>query len=381
MKKFVCLLCCCALLALGLALPGAGRILPYAGRTDAPQAYAGVIRLWVWEELSFLSPWMSRCCQRFQRAFPGVYVYTKWVSEAEMRLCATGEIPSPDAVIYPSGMLASSQGLAEIRSSQVYSALNGQDHALPVAMGGYLFCESITDTDKNGRVGALVCPEDTQHISYSAALIALCARYTDQESVVVRPGEGMDLGLITPAPTVSSKAPEKTTCLPAALARREDACRMMAQGEAEAILISRRGYSALDALSQAGRSVEYAVRTPGAPFTDQVYWFSVPQSENEERMQAAKELGYFLLKEECQNCVDLGGVFSVVRMPQVYDGASGMTALEQALADSALLTAPPFGDGWRETAKNLWARCFSGEIDAWEALSRLEYALYGKKQH
>ena len=365
MKRIFCALCCVLLLLLALALPGALRRLPSEGRRDAPREYAGVIRLWVWQGMRFGEGWLKVCCARYEKAHSGQYVQIRWVSEAEMRLAVTGEAGSPDAMLFPSGMVDSPAGLDALAAAEILPSLPQSPYALPVAMSGYVWCQGQSD-------GAVVCPEDSGQCAYSAALIAACARYEERPDAPLA-GEGMSLGLPTPESTRS--APRQQSYRPGALARRNDACALLAAGNCGAILIARPGYSALAALSGEGRAAAYTLSSPGAPFTDLIAWFSVPGGTNAARVAAAQALGAYLLAEECQAGLKQCGAFRVTPGPSLYDAASGMAGLEAALSSPALIAAPPFSSAWREAAPGLLDEFFRGRIDAWQAADALREAM------
>ena len=362
MRKWTRAACCALLCALGLSLPYALKDLPYAGRSPAESGFAGVIRLWAAQDIESGAGWLKACCALYEKKHPGVYVQIRWVSEADMRLAVSGETGAPDAILFPSGMLSGPEGLAEISAAAAtLPALPATPYALPVAMSGYLWCAGAASP-------AMACPEDSGRACYSAALLAACARYEDPDAPA-RAGDGMNIGLPTPQPTPAQRA--RSQYRPQALARRNDACALLAAGKCGAILISRPGYAALAALSDAGRAAEYTLSAPGVAFSDLIAWFSVPHGQNPARVEAARALGAFLLEEDCQSRLAQCGAFRAVPGEPLYDAASGMAALEAALSSPGLIAAPAFGSGWRTAAAGLLEDFLSGRMDAWEAVDRL----------
>ena len=358
MGKWARGICCAVLAAAVAATPVALRGLPAGDWAGEEAGYAGAVRLWVWRGFSAGEGWLRACAARFERANPGVYVHIAWKSEAEMGLCASGEIGRPDGALFPTGMLAEERGLIRLEAPEGLR-VETSPWALPVAMSGYLWCGGVEER-------AVVCPPDSDRRCYSAALLAACARREGQEAPR-KAGEGMNVGLPTAEPQQGEAVKASHTLL--ALAEEADAAGRLRRGEARAALLARGEWAGL----WEARGTEAGA--PGAPFTDLVAWYAVPEGSNPERTEAARAFGAFLLEEKSQAALTQWGAFRVTEGPALYEGDAVMSALEEALAGPELLLAPAFGDGWRAVAGELLEAFLRGGIDAWEGVERLRRTL------
>ena len=356
MKKWLCGACCILLAGAAALTPMALRDLPWRGDGEQESAYAGAVRLWAWQGLRGGAGWIDDCAARFQRANPGVYIHVDWRSEAEMKMCASGEIDPPDGALFPGGMLESAEGLAPI-SGREDTWIPPSPYALPVAMSGYLWCG-------DGGAANLVCPPDDDRRCYCAALLCACARRggtIDRRKA----GEGMDLGLSTPPPRQEEK--EKVSFALSALARTEDAAALLHARRAEAAMLTRRDWARMPSRPDA--------RAVGEPFTDLVVWYAAPQGPNPGRMDAARAFGSFLLTDACQSRLTAWGLVPTARGLSLYAADPAMGSLEQSLSSPDLITPPPFSNAWHRTAQRLWDLCLAGQLDPWDGVERLREAM------
>lgn len=169
------------------------------------ETWSGVLRVWVAEDagMSGLTGWLNACAPAVEKANNGVYISIRQVSNEAIANYLTTGINPPDIIIYPSGLMNSTEGLDIITAAYpLRRGLSASPYAVPVLTGARFW---IYDT---GAYPAL--PVDMYEVSAACRegdLNALTALSTGLRPVEgeTRALPGVDLGLggtveATPAP-------------------------------------------------------------------------------------------------------------------------------------------------------------------------------------
>ena len=316
MKKLRTAFC---LAVLGFCLPGiilSAKKLP-ADKSDLIEkkyaGWSGVLTIRAFEGWSDGDggAWIRRCAAAFEKTHPGVYIEIK--SAEPDRLPDPGDgVRPPDMILFPPGLLSSTEGLAPLDVPAVRPELvgAGQGFAAPVAMAGYGWAvnESASGAD---------APADEPYRRWSRA----AEGGPDlRRNIEVIP-QGIDLGL--PA-SASSAAP---------LSRFID-------GTLGAVCVTRTELQRLVRLADQGRGPDWSFAA-GSHWTDQVLYLSALAGGGE-REELSREFIAYLLTPDCQQQLVHAGLFSVLDVPAGYTRGSAMAQLENALLRPGLTTPPAF---------------------------------------
>ncbi len=373
MRRMGKICCFLALPAVFLCFLSVLRLFPFP-RSDAlakrRQAWAGVLRLWVCEDLpcGTLDAWLNEASSAFERRNDGVYVQLTTVSRAAAANFAAQENP-PDMLLLPPSLLDTPDGLLN-RSGE---------YLTPVAMGGYAWAinraklPSLSPED-----AAMQIPPDSESASYSAALAAmLCGDEVSSGDAPRESRYGVDLGL----PDAADRPPATS----APIARKElhpadgsqvdeNAFRSFTRGEAAVTLVSQRELLRLSALADSGRAPDFAVICTGFAFTDRLALFAVvdlPRDDLRARQEMCEKFLAFLLDDARQARLSRVGCFRAVPGAALYAASSVLAPLERALTDAAPLFPPFFTNEWRAQAQTEAGELLHGAGDAEGSLRRI----------
>jgi len=316
MKKLRTVVCLTIIL---LSLPGiylSAHRLPLKTGDLISEKYAGwsgVLRIRAfegWTGGDAASGWIRRCAAAFEKSHPGVYIEIK-SSEPDRLLCADGVLP-PDMILFPPGLLSSTDSLAPLAALPVRSDLLGcgQGFAAPVAIGGYGWAV-------NESASGQASPADEPYRIWSRA--ARTGPDLQGEIELVSPG--VDLGL------------------PASASGTDPLTRFI-NGELGAVCVTQREIQRLNRLSDQGRGPEWTF-APGENWTDQILYLSALRSGGE-REQLSLEFIAHLLTPECQRELVRVGLFTVLDFPTGYSGGGALGRMDAALLRPGLTQPPAF---------------------------------------
>lgn len=393
MKWAIRILAWAALAALLVAAPGLIARLPSTSEGLVAQSYAqwsGVLRLWVhtgWTPgAGSFTAWLNTCIAKFEKRNPGVYVQVQPMTQAMAASFASGSNP-PDAMLIAPGLLTSPAGLLSLPESEGVRAdlqgvglCEGVRYAQIVAMGGYAWALNaayLGEAPLNwGELAErpeaparsklypfwMQSPRDAPFLSWSAALLSLCAdRIVSEEGPApVRAGEGIDLGLVDaePTPTPAPAQLLRVDCqlpllLPDDFRAEESAYADFTAGRAAAIPVTQREIRRLQLLSDTGKGPEWTIEAVGDNFTDQLALFCVvdlPKNNLDERQELCVKLMRHLLADESQQALATVRALRVTNGAPLYSQQRGMAQLEAAYMNG-LQTVDAFDSSWRDQRK------------------------------
>ena len=370
MRRVGKICCFLALPAVFLCFFSVRRLFPFP-RGDAltarRQAWAGVLRLWVCENLpcGTLDAWLNEASSAFERRNDGVYVQITTVSRASATDFAAAENP-PDMLLLPPSLLDTPDGLLN-RSGE---------YLTPVAMGGYAWAINRAMLPGLSPEGApMRIPADSETASYSAALAALlCGDEAASGDVRRESRYGVDLGLpdASNRPSATAASLVRRELLPADGSQAdENALRSFTRGEAAVTLVSQRELLRLSALADSGRAPDFAVVCTGYAFTDRLALFAavdLPRDDLAARQALCEEFLALLLDDARQAQLNRVGCFRVTPGAALYATSSPLAPLERALTDAQPLFPPFFTSEWRARAQDVAQALLSGSGGAEDAL-------------
>ena len=373
MRRVGKICCFLALSAVFLCFLSVRRLFPFPrgdALTERQQAWAGVLRLWVCEELpcGTLDAWLNEASAAFERRNDGVYVQITTVSRASAADFAAAENP-PDMLLLPPSLLDTPDGLLN-RSGE---------YLTPVAMGGYAWAVNRAKLPDLSPEGApMRIPMDTETASYSAALAALlCGDEAASGDTRRESRYGVDLGLpdASPHPAESSAPLVRKELRPADGSQAdENAFRGFTRGETAVTLVSQRELLRLSALADSGRAPDFAVVCTGRAFTDRLALFAavdLPRDDLSARQALCEKFLAFLLDDARQAKLSRVGCFRVTPGAALYAASSPLAPLERALTDAEPLFPPFFTREWRARAQAEAKALLSGAGGAEGALRRI----------
>lgn len=404
LRSALCLLC---LLLLIPVLSLSRRMLPLDTRPLVEEKYAGwsgVLNLWIYEGWPCgsqnLSPWLNPCITAFEKAHPGVYVQPQFVDAGAITTINESGILPPDMLLFPPDLLATPEGLMSLAvPHELRPALrrcgvwDGITHAVPVAMGGYLWAwnsdliDAIPDSWR-GAEAVLSVPAPESWRRWDAALLALCSgRYAPPDpDAVPKPtpsvvGE-MDLGLEGEAASAPTPSPEPrqgamlSRRLPAGFRYDEDAWRHFINGESAAMPVTQREIRKLQALLEQGKGPQWQLSSGDNAFTDQLLALSiVDRTENADRKKLCAEFLAWLLSDACQSTLYRASIFAVTDAPSGYGPSDPLALMDRALRDPGLSVPGIFDGQWVSGAEAIVRKFISDLEDAPVLWTRLRNVL------
>ncbi len=406
MRKLRSALCLLCLMLLIPVLSLSRRILPLDTHPLVEEKYAGwsgVLNLWIYEGWpcggGSLSSWLNPCILAFEKAHPGVYVQPQFVDAGAITTINESGILPPDMLLFPPNLLATPEGLMSLAAPhELRPALrhcgewNGITHAVPVAMGGYLWAwnigliDAIPDSWRNADA-VLSVPAPQSWRRWDTALLALCSgRYTPPDpnaapnstpSVV---GE-VDLGLSVDSTLVPTPSPEPrqgamlSRHLPAGFRYDEDAWRHFINGESTAMPVTQREIRRLQSLLEQGKGPQWQLGPGDNAFTDQLLALAIVDlTENADRKKLCADFLAWLLSDACQSTLYRASIFGVTDAPSGYGPSDPLVVMDRALRDPGLSVPGIFDGQWVSGAEAIVRKFISDSEDAptlWTQLRRL----------
>ena len=385
----LCALCLALLIPLLLR---ARQVLPMDTHPLVAEKYAGwsgVLRLWVFEGwqsgAGSVSAWLNGCIARFEKRNPGVYIQPTFVDAGALAGMNDSGIARPDMILFPPTLLDAPAGLAAISPPEGLRAgldrvglWHGQNYAVPVALGGYMWAWNATRADglpsdwSDGGADALAAPPPEAFQRWDAALLTLCAGLPHATDVPSGEGDalpGLDLGLggigATPAPAPTADAPAPPCRLPEGFQWDGDAWRRFINGEVSAIPLTQREVRRLQALSAQGKGPDWRLTAGGIPFTDQLLALGIcVRGGNDPRPTLCEAFLALLLSENCQGELHRAGAFAVTGASSGYDRGDPLAALDEALRSGAVIAPNLFDKSWGEYASGIVREFISEDGDA-----------------
>ena len=144
MRRAISILCTLLLIALLALFCSIRAQLP--GDTSALvqekyDAWSGVLRLWIFEGWNAnATGWINRAAASFETMHAGVYMQARKVDAQALRAFSSGDINPPDMILFPPGLLDSSDGLRDLGALPALRdglAACADGYAVPVLMGAY----------------------------------------------------------------------------------------------------------------------------------------------------------------------------------------------------------------------------------------------------
>lgn len=355
--------------------------------------WAGVLRFWVsegWQPgYGSYTPWLNDRVAAFEKRNPGVYIQVTPVSREVLAQFDGGDLNPPDLLLFSPGAVTSAESLCALDMPDALrddlrdaGISNDALHAVPVAMGGYIWVYNrrylsdipddwrslgeIAPKNKKDTVHWLNWPADSASLNWSSSLLALFYDRVQMEQAEgapkTSPGGGLDFGLPVPTPdpaaqrevevrqiTVPCFLPE---ALPEDFRTAESVYSQFTRGQIAAMPATQREIRRLQVLSEDGRAPDWAAQSTGQVFTDQLAMMAVvdaPKSDGEARRAVAKKFLAHLLSEESQAALTSIRALPVIFTGTLYAGQSGMQQLEEAYS-RPVTTVNAFDLSWRESA-------------------------------
>ena len=365
MRKAGSVLCILLAVAVVLAAVRLAPALPGNARTYIERKYAGwngVLHAWVYEGdgcgASSLLGWLRNCAAAFEKAHPGVYIEFEQVSAEKILFLNSAKL-KPDLIFFPPGLLSTPDGLMEIEDDLLRAELRGLGggHALPVAMGGYIWA-----VNPDAQLQADALPEDTVPGKYSAAAICLLQDGGETEAPV--PEYELDIGL--PA---SAQFDE--------IIIDKDAFARFRNGELRRVVVSQRELAKLIAQRNEGKGVNWQVEGGGDyVYTDQFLYGAVLKNNTQDGQARAALCGEFLhslLDDEMQKQLAGRGAFPVTEL-WAHAGGSAPAALEAQLRRGSLIAPACFSEYWNTDPAAIVRDFTRGSFSQAEAVRRLMLA-------
>ena len=330
--------------------------------------WSGVLRLWIYEGWEAgATTWLNRAISTFEKEHEGVYIQARKVDAEALRAFASSGVNPPDMILFPPGLLDSSEGLAavgELPALRAELAACADGYAAPVLMGGYAWVYDRQALEgAPGEEDAAACAPAGAYSSPPAAYMLLSTGKREAEMELEAPG--LDLGL--PASAEVGKASPVNG----------DAYGAFTRGEVPALVATQADVRRLTALAETGRGPDWTAAATGeAMLADQLLLLGIvdwPREDIAGRQALCREFLLHLLDAETQATLDTCGALPVIEGLSVYGGENGYAALEAA-ASLPLLIPPVFGGEGREALAAVSEAFFRGEIDAAEGLARLRAA-------
>ena len=206
MRKALTVLCALITAALFPIAELISRGLPADTGSYVEQKYAGwngVLQAWVccaWNPGGSFISWLNGCAADFERAHNGVYIEFTPVDEAAMREMMEGKLRRPELIFFSPGILTDSDGLNALETpGNLRMDLRLNNHALPVAMGGYIWVynTALADgTPVRNKALPLTSLTDGGGRSFAPALIALLSAYDSRGEISLMRLIGVSMGRI-----------------------------------------------------------------------------------------------------------------------------------------------------------------------------------------
>lgn len=381
MRKALTVLCALIAAALFPIAALISRGLPADTGSYVEQKYAGwngVLQAWVccaWNPGGSFISWLNGCAADFERAHNGVYIEFTPVDETSMREMMEGKLRRPELIFFSPGVLTDSDGLNALDyPGRLRRDLRLDNHALPVAMGGYIWVYNTALADgapARNEALPLTSLTDGGGRSFAPALIALLSDVPEGNArEIPLPDAGIDLGL--PANAQSGDAADNSTMVQA-----EDALEQFIRGELPRLAVTQAELSRLNHLQESGRGPDWVCAASGQfAWADQLLLLGSVHPDGTaaaEREALAQEFSASLFTEKAQQALAKIGAFSVTG-ETIHSAASVYAQMDGLLASRPLVTPEFFRAYSCDGADTVRAYC-AGQCSEEEAFARLGLGL------
>ena len=377
MRKALTVLCALITAALFPIAELISRGLPADTGSYVEQKYAGwngVLQAWVccaWNPGGSFISWLNGCAADFERAHNGVYIEFTPVDETSMREMMEGKLRRPELIFFSPGVLTDSDGLNALDyPGRLRRDLRLDNHALPVAMGGYIWVYNTALADgapARNEALPITSLTDGGGRSFAPALIALLSDPLEDEArEIPLPDAGIDLGL--PANAQPNEAAGNSTMLQA-----EDALEQFIRGGLPRLAVTQAELSRLNRLRESGRGPDWICAASGQfAWADQLLLLGSVHPDGTataEREALAGEFAASLFTEKAQQALAKIGAFSVT--DEAIHSATSVYAQMDGLLASRPLVTPEFFHAYScDGADTVRAYC-EGQCSEEEAFTRL----------
>lgn len=377
MRKALTILCALIAAALFPIAALISRGLPADTGSYVEQKYAGwngVLQAWVccaWNPGGSFISWLNGCAADFERAHNGVYIEFTPVDEAAMREMLEGKLRRPELIFFSPGVLTDSDGLNVLDyPNRLRGDLRLDNHALPVAMGGYIWVYNTAlanGAPARNEALPLTSLTDGDGRSFAPALIALLSDPLEGDArEIPLPDVGIDLGL--PANAQPGEAADNSIVM-----QTEDALERFIRGELPRLAVTQAELSRLNRLRESGRGPDWACAASGQfAWADQLLLLGSVHPDGTaaaEREALAGEFVASLFTEKAQQALAKIGAFSVTG-DTIHSAASVYAQLDGLVASRPLAAPELFRAYSRDGAETVRAYC-AGQCAEEEAFARL----------
>ena len=340
MKRAVQWMALICMVMLGTSVICVSRHLPPDNQPLIEEKYSGwsgVLRVWIYEgwtdDTDAFAGWLNRCGALFEKKHNGIYVQVRYVAaEAIASMEESGLVP-PDVILFPPGLLESSDGLLPLPDVTVRAPFNRSACAVPVAAGGYAW---IVNPSAEG--GAVLLPPDSAYRSWSAAVLALGAIDTEKpQDEIELPG--IDLGL-----------PAMTDSVPSFVGD-ASAAKTFSRGEAWAMPAAQDGIRRLERIGERQSVPGWTLLTGDVSFTDQLL-LAAALPGDAQRAAISREYILHLLSDACQALLTDADFFPVTDLPAAYSADDPLALIDASLRRENTVIVPFFENGWRKGCAN-----------------------------
>ena len=377
MRKALTVLCALIAAALFPIAALISRGLPADTGSYVEQKYAGwngVLQAWVccaWNTGGSFISWLNGCAADFERAHNGVYIEFTPVDETSMREMMEGKLRRPELIFFSPGVLTDSDGLNALDyPGRLRRDLRLDNHALPVAMGGYIWVYNTALADgapARNEALPLTSLTDGGGRSFAPALIALLSDVPEGDArEIPLPDTGIDLGL--PANAQSGDATDNPTMVQA-----EDALEQFIRGELPRLAVTQAELSRLNRLQENDRGPDWVCAASGQfAWADQLLLLGSMHPDGTaaaEREALAQEFSASLFMEKAQQALAKIGAFSVTG-ETIHSAASVYAQMDGLLASRPLAT-PEFFRAYSCDGEDTVRAYCAGQCSEEEAFARL----------
>lgn len=333
----------------------------YAGKKYA--GWNGVLQAWIccnWSPGGSFISWLNNCAAEFEKQHDGVYIEFTPVSAETMNSMRDCGLPLPDMVFFSPGVLTDASLFSEAEIPAVLrTELQDSAHAVPVAMGGYIWvynpalCEG-PPADKAGALPMTIPADDDGH-SFATALVGLISGSTPAQ--IELPDAGIDLGL-------PANAADRTLTIA------DDALDRFIEGELPYLPVSQKELARLVQLQEDGRGPDWQCSTGGEfSWADQLLLGAALLQDNDKE-KLCSEFIDALLEEEAQTALKEIGAFSVTGK-MIHGEFSPYVQMDAQLCSRPLAVMEFFSEhSIGNTAEIIRAYCL-GEAGARETIAKL----------
>lgn len=337
MKKYLQLLWLGFAVLLVLAGIRLSARLPMDTRPYVEKKYAGwngVLRAWIccgWEAGGSFTRWLNNCAADFEKSHDGVYIEFTPVDSAMLAQMYSGGLRPPELIFFSPGMIADGRGLVPVSAPDNLRAELRTPHALPVAMGGYIWVYNRSLCAEPSAEDAVLLP-DADGRDFTSALAALQSGTPMPGTTPAPRNVDLDLGL-----------PASAQALP----RSDSALEDFIEGRLPCTIVTQAELARLERLRDAGRGPDWACAGSGAyAWTDQLLYAAATRqggADGDAREALAEEFIRSLLEPDAQQGLCGIGAMSVTGI-RIHGDLSPYGALDDALCRLPLRVPEPFSE-------------------------------------